>query len=47
MDEYVYSYLCPTAIQTVLEDEESFPPLNKKVQPGETLHCASVRVSLA
>ena len=31
MDEYVYQYLCPSAIQTVLEDEESFPPLNKKI----------------
>ena len=32
MDEYVYQYLCPSAIQTVLEDEDSFPPLNKKVR---------------
>jgi hypothetical protein len=41
MDEYVYCYLCPAAIQTVLEDEETFPPLNKKVQFGGTLQCAA------
>lgn len=31
MDEYVYQYLCPAAIQRVLEDEECFPPLNQKL----------------
>jgi hypothetical protein len=29
MDEYVYMYLCPPAIQRVLEDESLFPPLKR------------------
>jgi hypothetical protein len=31
MDEYVYMYLCPPAIQRVLEDEELFPPLKRQL----------------
>jgi hypothetical protein len=32
MDEYVYTYLCPKAIQKVLREEDTFPPLNMKVR---------------
>ena len=31
MDEYVYQYLVPPAIQQVLEDEERFPPVSKRI----------------
>ena len=30
MDEYVYQYLCPPSIQSVLEDPDKFPPVRKK-----------------
>mgnify|MGYP004346640779 CR=1 FL=1 len=30
MDIYVYRYLCPQAIQTVLSDVDRFPPLRKR-----------------
>jgi hypothetical protein len=39
MDEYVYTYLCPSAIQKVLQDEDSFPPLNRKVRTCQILSC--------
>ena len=39
MDEYVYTYLCPKAIQKILREEDTFPPLNMKVCPR--IRCGS------
>ena len=37
MDEYVYQYLCPPAIQSVLEDPDRFPPVRKKTAEVDTV----------
>ena len=37
MDEYVYQYLCPPAIQSVLEDPDRFPSVRKRTANIDTV----------